>query len=168
MTNKTKTILLIVVALGVWGYAGMEWFSYLNNEDSSTSGVVEVNNVSVINYLVESEPYSPQYDYQDPFIKKNGVKPVTSKPAQDNQKTHSEKPINNAFIKKEDNSSEASINLVYRGTISNDEKTIGLIEISESAYAVRVGDVVNGIHILEITPDYIFLESGSEKIKVIK
>jgi hypothetical protein len=173
MSQKQKTIALIIVALLVWGYTALEWFNYLGNDGDG--GISP--NVTQTNYPNDffqiAEVYEPEYEYNDPFLKSmDATYPVASN--QDNISVNS--PSNNSVFSnnnkditkpiKEEKKEE--LKLEYKGVISSSKQKLALILIGTASHIVKEGDIVNGVFIQTFNEKSISIKRGTSSEVLIK
>lgn len=159
MNKKTKTILLIVIAILVWGYSALKWINYyqLSNDSETVESYAPVPQVSSLK-LKPKNKKTLKLDYRDPFLnvsKKNRV--------QRNQNTISQQIFNNNQINKQKVLTPGKVvkwpKMVFSGVINN---KLGLLKIEGKDYIVIEGDVKEDITINNITKEKIIVEFQGE------
>lgn len=163
MNKKTKTILLIVIAILVWGYSALKWINYyqLSNDYEAVGSYAPVPQVSSLK-LKPKNKKTLKLDYRDPFLnnsKKNGV--------QRNQNTISQQIFNNNQINKQKVLTPEKVvkwpKMFFSGVINN---KLGLLKIEGKDYIVIEGDVKEDITINNITKEKIIVEFQGETKEV--
>ncbi len=161
MDKKTKTILLVVIAILVWGYSALEWINYAevsnNNELTSSSSVVPI--ISPLKLKPKGDK-KLILDYRDPFLnsfKRKVVKEMPKKMAPSNQdkiKTNVPKP---EVLKWPE--------IIYSGVINN---KLGLLKINGKDYIVKEGDIKENIYVVKILSERIILEFNDLAKEILK
>lgn len=165
MNKKTKTILLIVIAILVWGYSALKWINYyqLSNDSVVVESYAPTPQVSSLK-LKPKNKKTLKLDYRDPFLnasKKNRV--------QRNQNSKSQQIFNNNKVNKQKINlpkSEPILKwpkMVFSGIINN---KLGLLKIEGKDYIVKEGDVKEGIKVNNITKEKIIVEFQGETKEV--
>lgn len=158
MNKKTKTIVLIVVAILVWGYSALEWVEYYQASEDLT--VIEtfvakpqVNSLK----LKPKEKLKLKLDYRDPFL--NNSKRSTSAmqySLNQNRVSFNTKKVN------EKEPVEVKIswpNIVFSGVVNN---KLGLLKIDSKDFIVKEGEIKEGVKINSISKDIIKVEFQGE------
>ncbi len=165
MNKKTKTIVMLVIAIGIWGYSAMEWLNYWsidNGGDTVPSEIVQ--NVPDVVYDVKKE-YELIADYQDPFLKNGKYKPKQisnynpSKAPQPNR--------NNPVKPKVEPAAYLWPQFEYSGTVAgNNKEILGLLKVDGSDRILKKGDVFSGLKVVQVSKESVTVSNGKEE-KVI-
>lgn len=165
MNKKQKTILLLGVAIIVWGYTGLKWINYFSANNEEAVYYEESQNVVPNLIFKDKKDYKLQLNYLDPFLKnykpKNKVIQSQTTPVF---------PINPKSTQKKNNVAPPVYKwpeMTYSGFILSKGDKLGLLNISGKDILVNKGDVHQSIEIKGIYSDSIQLFHEKE-LKTIK
>src|SRR5688572_4426537 len=154
--SKKTTYLLLIVVADIWGSVFYKLFSGLAGED-----VVLQNTIPFSALPPGSGPDTFQLlaNYRDPFLGK-------SSPA---IKTGPVKPIKKPEVKTQSPSPVPWPSIVYSGMVKNDKsnKLLALLQVNGSSQALKQGDKIENVEVVQIFRDSILLKQGKEK-KIFK
>lgn len=136
MKGKTKTYLLLVAVLTIWGIIGFKIVSTLN-PDAPEANQQEDMVAFIPKTNIAADTFSIQPSERDPFlgtllVKKQEInKPTTSTPKED-------------FV---------WMPLVYHGTVSKQDskEKICVISIDGQQHIMKIGQAMNGVKLLKVT-----------------
>lgn len=160
MDKKTKTIILILITLGIWGYSALEWYNYVDASDSleieSTSTFAPVSPPLL---LKQNEQAKLKLNYRDPFLNETKNKPV--KKTNSINKTRVIKPVKITPIVEEVKWPE----IEYAGVINN---SLGLLKINGKDYIVKENDIKNQVKVISCLPSKVVLTFNNQIKEVFK
>tara|TARA_R110002096_G_scaffold421590_1_gene627444 strand:+ start:3559 stop:4017 length:459 start_codon:yes stop_codon:yes gene_type:complete len=140
LKNKTKTYLLIILVLAIWGAIGYQIVSAVNPE---TSKIVKQDFAISFNPKIETEvdTFSIQMANKDPFL---GTLLVKQKPI----KRVASKSKNIVWML-----------ITYHGNISNQNSkaTVYIISIEGSQYLMKIGQRIKDVKLVRGNSKYIKL-----------
>lgn len=160
MDKKTKTIILILITLGIWVYSALEWYNYV---DASNSLVIESTStfvpISPPILLKHNEQTKLKLNYRDPFLNEARNKPL--KNTNSINKTRTIKPVK--VIPKEEEVKWPEIE--YAGVINN---SLGLLKINGKDYIVKENDIKNQVKVISCLPSKVVLTYNNQIKEVFK
>ena len=162
MKNKKLLYVLIPAVLLVWGIiiykivapgSGGDDTSPLKNNEFITSSSTEILN----------DTFSINPNYRDPFLGKSIKKTIPS----ENKVSNVTIPT---VIKKTTEPTIKWPSVIYAGLIKNKKsnKQLVLIQINGQSSSIKVGEIINGIELINIFKDSIEVKFGNEKKFVVK
>jgi hypothetical protein len=166
MTQKNKTILVGIIAIAVWIYAGKEWLGYLGDDTKLEQVSQQQSNSLPSKLYLSQDSYEGTFDYSDPFLSSyNYNKPKESSYSSNVNKTSHIKPVTTGPIIE---TTVAKKDIKYQGVIQNDKGTLGLLTINGISHVVSKGDFVEEINVLNIEKNQIVVFYNEEKIAIKK
>lgn len=159
MDQKSKTILLIVVALAVWGYSALEWLNYYETDNQS----VTANNTILIAptkliTLQKKEAITLNLNYRDPFLNERKSKKTYN---QNTTASNQNNATENVQKKEPIKVAVKWPKIKYVGIING----LGLLNIDSRDYIVKTNDLIKKITIKSITDNHVVLIlEGEEKV----
>lgn len=169
MKNKKSTYLLIVAVLVIWGAIIFRIFSHVHGTDDVDTVPLTFQPDST--FMLADSGYTLKLNYKDPFLKggylasapsaNNSVqKNTTSNIRRRIRQNQTPEPVKQAVVWPE---------IVFSGIILNDKtnEELGLVQIGESSYLFREGEIKNELHLLNLYPDSIQVKF-QEEVKTIK
>jgi len=157
MNKKTKTILLLIIAILIWGYSALEWIRYYKTENYNKNEllppVIQPNNLTPIK---RKNNLTLSLNYNDPFLKTNKHNKAISNPPP--------LPASIKIVPPQKVSNPTSLiikwpKIKYSGIINN----FGLLNIDGQNVIVKNKDVIKDITIKDITNQYIVLIYNNEE-----
>ena len=162
MKDRHKTILLSILALLIWGYAGVEWFSYYQSNSSQNPKVY--NQINASTFSISSTSKHPLgYNYEDPFLK-NPKNHSTSHKSTSSISTVTKNTLHPKIIKPEKQKETKWPKIQFYGTINK----LGIITINNKTYIIKPSDSIDQIEVLSFTKDEIMLHKGKTTKKIKK
>jgi|SRR5690606_22072371 len=139
MKNKTKTYLLLVAVLAIWGFIGFKIVSSLNPEPPKVN-VAETMASFAPNINTSQEKFSIQLPERDPFLGKMYIKKTDVKP----------KPV----VYKQP---MEWLPITYHGLISKPDTKDKICIVSINGYQriMKVGQNIEGVKLLKATTNEI-------------
>lgn len=140
LKNKTKTYLLLVLVLAIWGAIGYQIVSAVNPEKEK---VINQDFAIAFNPKTETEldTFSIQTTNRDPFLGTLLVKQTSIKRTASKSKNVVWMPT------------------LYHGNISNQKNkaTVYIISIGGSQYLMKIGELVKDVKLIKGTSEYVKL-----------
>ena len=135
MKKKSKTYILLVVVLGIWGAIAYQFFAKFNTDDSPM--VATNSNVNFTpKQTIEKDTFSIHTEHRDPFL---------GKPYQQKKTTK----VKRTSVSKKDPIVLPPI--TYKGVISKQQsaQNIYIIEVSGTQQLFKVGKTIQEVKLLK-------------------
>lgn len=148
MKNKTKTYILLLAFLAIWGIIGLKVASTLNSDDPKSNNTQDFSNTFTPKGNVEIDTFSIQTLNRDPFL---GT-------------LYSQKKVNTKIKKPKETLVWPSI--TYHGTIAKQHRKsqIFIISINGQQHLMTVGLEINNIKLLKANnKEVLIYYSGAKK-----
>jgi hypothetical protein len=159
-SRKFITAILLMAAIGIWGYVGYSFFSGTSGEETilETNTYINPNKISG-DIFAEKEL---KLNYADPFLRKKEVQHTV---------TQFKKPVTVQKVEKNEVPAYAWPEITYMGLIlnqSNNSKKLGIVIVNGKESIIREGEVIADVRIVAFDKSKVEIKHEKESRVFLK